>query len=325
MPAEPTAARLQRILVMAPWVIAHGSPTVQEVCERFALTPEELAQDLDLLLVCGLPPFGPGDMVEAWIEEDRVIIRMAEWLSRPMKLTQREALALLVSGRAIAKLPGLEEADSLRRALAKLESALPEKDARAATELAGLVEVELDESGAGSLSVLREAISNRRRIEIEYFSYGRNEMTTRKVDPLLVFSALGRWYLVANDLASGEERFFRTDRIKRIGDAGETFERPADLDIESYKRRPLFTPSEEDLEVTLDLEPAAAWVIETVPYERLDEVDGGRRRLTLRTPHLAWLVRMLLSLGDQARVVKPDELVLAVRETATRALARYRP
>ncbi|MGZ4208498.1 MAG: hypothetical protein ACXVQ6_11460, partial [Actinomycetota bacterium] len=124
MPAERTTERLRRILVLVPWVIAHPETTVTELCERFGISREELASDVDVLMMCGLPPFGPGDLIEAFIEGDQITIGMADYLAKPPRLTRGEAIALLVTGRAVAALPGMEEAESLRNALGKLASAV---------------------------------------------------------------------------------------------------------------------------------------------------------------------------------------------------------
>ena len=323
MPAERTTERLKRILVLVPWVIANPTATVDEVCERFGITREELASDVDVLMMCGLPPFGPGDLIEAFIEEDHVQIGMADYLARPPRLTRAEAIALLVMGRAVAALPGLEEAESLRSALGKLAGAVSPGEAERASELADAVAVELGATGDDLLAELRRAVDERARLRIEYYSSGRDEMTEREVDPLLLCASLGYWYVIAIDHLSGEERTFRVDRIRGASPTGESFVPPEGFDPSRYLDGPFFTPSPRDLLVTLELEPAAAWIREVVPFENEKELPGGRFRIELRTPHFAWLVRLLLTAGEAATVADPPELRDAVREAAVRALARY--
>jgi len=322
VPAERTTERLKRILVLVPWVIAHPEATVTELCERFDMTREELIADIDVLMMCGLPPFGPGDLIEAFVEGDSVVIAMAEYLAKPPRLTRAEAIALLVMGRAVAALPGLEEAGSLRSALGKLAEAVSPAESDRARALVDRVTVELGSVGDDLLAELREAVDLHRRLKISYYSSGRDEMTEREIDPLLVCASMGYWYVIANDRSSGEERTFRVDRIRDVSATGDSFEPPGTFDPSRYTEGPLFTPSPHDIVVTLDLEPEAAWIREVVPFE--DEADrNGLTRITLRTSHLAWLVRLLLSAGNTARVVEPEELRDAVRGAAARALALY--
>ena len=323
MPAERTTERLRRILVLVPWAIANPNATVSEICERFGITPEELAGDVDVLMMCGLPPFGPGDLIEAFIEGDHVQIGMAEYLAKPPRLTRAEAIALLVMGRAVAALPEMEEAASLRNALGKLAGAVSPGEAARANELAARVAVELGATGDDLLADLRKAIDEHHRLRIAYYSSGRDEMSERDVDPLLVCASLGYWYLIALDHRSGEERTFRVDRIRDASQTGDVFTPPPGFDPSRYSEGPFFTPSPHDMLVTLDLAPGAAWIREVVPSEDQSEQPGGSFRIALRTPHFAWLVRLLLSAGPDARVVEPAALQEAVQDAAARALALY--
>lgn len=320
---EKSTERLRRILVLVSWVIAHPGASLEELCERFGTTREELAADLDMVFCCGLPPFGPADLINVSIEGDRVQIDTAEYLARPPRLTRTEALTLLVMGRAIAQLPGFEEAEALRSALDKLGRAVLPADAGAARDMFERVEVELSPAGAELLAGLRDAAEERERLHIVYYSHGRGELTERDVDPLLVFFSGGNSYLAAFDHPSEEERLFRVDRIKEWRRTGTRFEPPAGFDPDRYADGPLFTPSARDIEAQIDVSPSAAWIREFVPYERAEEIDDGWIRIHLRTPNLEWLVRLLLSAGPSARAVQPPELAGAVRDAARSALARY--
>ncbi|HJR18876.1 MAG TPA: WYL domain-containing protein, partial [Actinomycetota bacterium] len=219
---------------------------------------------------------------------------------------------------------GVPEADSLHRGLAKLEAALAPEEAAAAAALAERVAIELEGTGAEPmLAGLREAIADHRRLAITYYSFGRDEISEREIDPYVVFGALGNWYVSARDGASNEQRIFRVDRIKEMKTTGESFEPPADLDASAIARGPLFVPSPHDVEVTLDLAPAAGWVREITPHDGAEPLADGWTRITLRTAHLQWLARLVLRLGGDVRVVGPGELVGLVEQTAQKALARY--
>ena len=70
-PDTSAAGRLQRLLALVPWVLDHPGATVDEVCERFEMTREMLIADVELLYVTGVPPYGPGDLMEAWVDGDK--------------------------------------------------------------------------------------------------------------------------------------------------------------------------------------------------------------------------------------------------------------
>lgn len=325
MPVEPTSERMRRILVMVPWVLARGEPSVQEVCERFGITRAELAADIDLLMVCGLQPFMPGDYIEAFIEGDRVIISAPLALDRPPRLARLEALQLLVAGRAMTGLAGLdeEEAASLRSALEKLARALSPGDHEVVAGLADRIAVHLGGPGEHLLPALRDAIERRERLAITYFSAGRAETGAREVDPLLVLRDRGAFYLIARDVGSDEERTFRVDRIRDAAPTGATFEPPPSFDPGRYAEGLPIEPSPDDTLVVIEVSRAAAWMREVIPCERVVDAPDGGARLEIRTARTGWLVPLLLSAGPDARALEPASFVDEVRDAARAALARY--
>lgn len=299
---------VQRILALVPYLVANPGVAKTTVAERFGLTLDELAADLDLVLMIGVPPFSGGDYIDVDDEGDTVTLRMADSFRRPVRLSPAEGLALLAAGRALLAVPGAESEGPLGRALGKLESAL------------GAPELVVDLGAPPFFDLVREACAEGRRIRIDYWSAGRDETTTRTVDPYSVFHATGEWYLEAFCHRAGADRLFRIDRIHSLERLDETFARPDDLagDLDVYRPRP------DDPRVTVDLDPAAAWVIERFPTEAVLHRDDGSVRVTLAVTEPAFLARLLLQLGPQARVVEPAEWRTIAVEPAARILDRYR-
>ena len=140
------------------------------------------------------------------------------------------------------------------------------------------------------------------RIEIEYWSAGRDAVTTRRIDPGPPFFALGEWYTDAFDHLRGEPRMFRVDRIRAAHPTGETFPPvPAGTPAAVYNPRP------DDRRVTVELPASAAWVAESFPAEGVEDLAGGGQRVVLAVSETAWLERVLLRAGPGARVVGPAE------------------
>ena len=301
--------RLRRLLALVPWVAAAEGPTVEEVCGRFGLAPQELAADLEMLFVCGLHPYTPDMLIEADIADGRVWIRYADFFSRPLRLTPAEGLALVAAGAALLALPGADHEGPLARGLAKLARVLGVAPEEA-------VEVELGDAPPGLLAVLQAAAAERRQVQIDYYAYGRDQWTTRTVDPWSVFSAAGQWYVLAWCHRVEAERLFRVDRVRTAI--------PLDVTFDPPPARPptaVYSPAPDDPVVVLELEPAARWVAEQYPHEALDDLGGGRCRVRLRVSGRSWLERLLLRLGPDARVVEGPHGV--ARSAAARLLRRY--
>jgi len=305
--------RLRRLLALVPWVAARGGADVDEVCARFGCTENELQSDLELLFVCGVHPFTPDALVEAWLDDGRVHISYADWFRRPLRLTPAQGLVLVATARALLSVPGTDPAGPLARALEKVALAVGAEPGEG-------VEVELGEADSGVLAELQAASAGERRVELDYYSFGSDRFTTRLVDPWLVFSSGGSWYLRGHDHHAGEPRMFRVDRVQAARATDERFERPADPGpTEAYTRRP------GDPVVVLDLEPAAAWVAGHHPVDDVEDLGNGRLRVHLPVSEPGWLARLLVGLGPLATVVEgPPELAESGRVTAARLLRRYR-
>src|SRR6266511_2138756 len=188
--------RLCRLLVVVPYVLRHPGVRIDELTKLFDIGEAELLEDLNLLFMSGLPPYGPGDLIDVQVEEGRVWIDMADYFSRPVRLSRSEALALYLRGKGLLGAPGLEEAPALASALAKIEQAL---GADTLESLSGRVEVGPPEHVGTALAAIRQAVEGKERLEIEYYSAARDELSTRRIDPEHLFLAIGNWYVVAWD------------------------------------------------------------------------------------------------------------------------------
>jgi proteasome accessory factor C len=312
MPRLSADDRLRRLLAVVPWVAARDGPRLADVAARFGCREDELVDDLQLLFLCGLHPYTPDMLVDVDIADGRVWIRYADYFARPLRLTPAEGLGLLAAGRTLLATPGADSAGPLSRGMAKLAAAL-------GVGVDEAVEISLGSAPEGVMAVLREAVGRSRQVEIEYYAFGRDEWTTRTVDPSTVFSASGQWYVSAWCHLVDDERLFRVDRVRTATLLDTHFLPPA-----SPRELAVYRPRSDDPRVTLELEPSAAWVLEQYPVERVEPVEGsgGRVRVTLAASHRAWLERLLLRLGPSARVVDGDQALAGT--AARRILERYR-
>ncbi|MGI8983199.1 MAG: helix-turn-helix transcriptional regulator [Acidimicrobiales bacterium] len=309
MPKLSADDRLQRLLAIIPWVASRDGPRVEEVSARFGCTEAELVGDLELLFLCGLHPYTPDMLIDVDIADGRVWIRYAEYFSRPLRLTPTEGLALLASGRTVLATSGGDDGGPLARGLDKLASAM-------GVDAGEAVEIELGPVAEDVLGTLRAAVAARRQVEIDYYSFGRDERARRVVDPYAVFSAGGQWYVTGWCHRVDDERVFRVDRIASATALDNSFDPPG-----SPPELATYRPGAGDRRVTLDLEPSARWVAEQYPVEKVEEAGGGRLRVTLVASQSAWLERLLLRLGRRAIVVGGDGGATAA--AARRLLARY--
>ncbi len=313
MTTGPSAQRLQRLLAMVPWIAAQDGPTLDEVCARFAITPSQLAADLEVIWLVGLPPYTPDALVDVVQEGDRVWIRYAEVFSAPQRLTPDQAVALLTAGASVLALPGADPDGALARGVAKLAAVL-------GVDADQVLDIDLGAGRPEVVELLRDAVQRHRRVRLDYYSYGRDTRTERDVDPHLLEAQEGGLYLVGHCHQAGGERRFRVDRIASAMLLEDTFETPAEP-----VGGELFAADDADPRVVLDLPPSAAWVSEVHPVEAVERRADGSSRVTLAVTAAPWLDRLLLGIGPEATIVSaPDDLLDSHRRAAARILARYR-
>jgi proteasome accessory factor C len=304
-----TASRLSRILAMLPWVIANPGAKVDEVCERFGYTRAQLAEDLAIVFVCGLPGYGPGDLMVAEIDDDEVFVDTADYFANAPRLAPAEALALLASG--IAVVGSGQASPALSSAVEKLSKALlPEGTGVIDVDLAGEPEL---------VAILREAAATNSVVQITYTSLSRDQTTVREVEPWSVFSSMGNWYLSGHCRMAGAERSFRVDRIRKVESTGANFEPPQALPPRAIR----YTPSVEDVRCRIALTPAARWVLDYYP---VDIVSEGPEETVVEFSAGDPLVaaRLLLRLGPEGRLLDGPEVDQALTTLRDRILSVYR-
>ena len=287
---------------------------------RFDYPRAQLVEDLTgVVFFVGVHPFTPDSMIEVDISDDQVQIRYADWFSRPLRLTPSEGARLLTAGHSLlsgqfgAGNDSDEAASPLLRALTKLGMALGEAADQA-------VEVRLGHARKETLPPLRSAVSREEQIDIEYYTYGRDELTQRIVEPLRIFSDNGNWYLHAWCHRATGERIFRVDRIRSVRLTGEPVEHQASDSGGS------FTPHGDDPRVVLRLHPDSAWVTEQYPTESVETDAEGRLVVSMAVSALGWLERLMLRLGPLGEIaaIDPPLSPTLVSEAANRILERYR-
>jgi proteasome accessory factor C len=315
--APKTSERLGRMLVIVPYLVQHPGTTLEEASRLFDVPADQLRRDLDLLFMSGLPPYGPGDLIDVDVDEEgRITIAMADHFSRPLRLTRNEALALYLRGTELVATPGLPEAPALASALQKLRETIGE-------QTLGEVDARFEgAAGAGRspehLETLRQAAREHRALEIDYFAGSTGEWTSRRIEPEEVFWSLGNWYVAAWDAGADAERLFRADRIRRADLTDGTF--PA-RGLQGAGRA-LYTPTPDDVPVRLRLKSAARWIAEY--FATVDPVEqDGYLEVTLPARQLGWVAHLLLRVGPDAEVVEPAALAEEVRALASRTLDRY--
>lgn len=254
----------------------------------------------------------------------------------PLMLSENEAVVTIVSLSAAVQTGLQGEDDAAETAVSKIRRVLPptlERRVRALLETssqpprrpdAGAVE-------SGVLLTIAEAAYEHRPLEIEYRNRANHD-SARTVLPWGIVAQGGKWYLTGPDLASGQLRTFRIDRIRRVHVAPGNFEIPEQFDPTRQVQQSLArTPRRHDVSVLLRApeDQIRRHLPAHVAEVRRAGADApGRqasdewRRVRLRAESLDWVAASIVSIDASFVIERPHELQEAVAALIDRAARR---
>jgi len=301
------------MLALVPWLTAHPGVSVAECAAHFGVSEEQLQKDLWQIVMCGVPGYGPDQLVDIQFWDDGVIhVLDPQTLDRPLRLTHEEALSLLVALRMLAQLPGIEDRAAIASAAAKLERAASD----AGSERFVVVRVDVP---AEVTDAVDRSVAEGRALEIRYASATKDEVTERTVRPIRLFTIDGVSYLEGFCMSAQAVRTFRLDRVlaARVGD-------PLPETDDSALPGPPPSDLRAGRTALLEVDPSARWIIDVHDGELVaDGLPGGCATVRLPLMSDAWAIRLVLSLHGAARVVEPRDLAGAVAAAARAARAAY--
>ena len=299
---------LATLLSIVPYFHSRGAVPVAEAARDLGMSEKQLRAALWQLWSCGLPGYGPGDLIDlAFSSEDLDDAEMVEvtftaGIDRPVRLTAAEAVTLETGLAVFLDHPEVVDQSALRDLLRTLRTA-------AGAERRG----GQDDPRPGTLredaDLVRTAVRQGRALRFVYHSASSDTSTTRVVDPARLSVADGHSYLHGVDRGAGQWRTFRTDRmsgVEEVGPRRELGPEPQDDDGEGEMRL-------EDARVPA----AAAWFLDEFAFHDVVRRPDGDLDVRIAYHDRAWLVRFLVGHAD---VVTPTDPRL-VAEIAARAAA----
>lgn len=322
--SSKVSSRLNRILLMVPYIVGPEGASIRELCGKFRVSREELMCDLDTLRMCGVPNYTPYDLIDYWVEGDRVHVEFADFFERPLTLTREEAVALFVAGHALIRSRMFRKDSALGSALDKVGRVLSQQEKEDVENVIERILVEMDAYSGRWKEIIEEGLEKQKNLLIEYYSFSRGEMTTREVEPLSLVWSSGYWYLLAWCHEAADNRLFRMDRIKNVSltkrkaGAGERRDFTVPELVGEYK------PGRKAHQVKLKfVGREGRRLVEEWPTATVTEGRGGSVTVEFRTQNLSWLSNYLLKFGDRMNIESPNELKKMVEDKAGQLLKEY--
>lgn len=304
-----TTQRVRRLIALLNQLTEGDRVSVASLAEQVGTSASELAGDLEDLMMCGVAPYDPGDLMPMYIEDGHVVI----WgelpaLRGPVRLSAAETRALVSALQAV----GFDGADPL---VARLLAATA-GGGFDAEELERTVRALSTAHDSSSFEAVARGIANSEVVSIDYANAGASAVTTRLIEPVALFAERGAWYVTAWCRRAGDWRTFRMDRIRSAALTGEAFvQRVASPIADS----------------AFDAEGLPCATLRFAPGERFSErewpgasvettSDDGSVTVSVPFGGTSWIARQVVARLGHVVVIAPDEVRTAVRELAQQEL-----
>lgn len=303
-----SADRARRLLALLRHLTPDASIPLARLASLVGSTPDEIANDIEVLSLCGIAPYMPDDLVAVYVEDGEAHV----WaplpaLDRAVRLSAREARALAAALQAA----GFPADDPLTSRL--LAAASTDFDAEA---LAHLVRSATAQVQGGVYATLALALERGDVVRIAYRSTGASTESERDIEPLAMLNDRGAWYVSAHCRRAGAPRTFRLDRIHTATATGKHFERPTAC-ADTSDTSAAFVPNGLPL-ATLRFANAEEFSARDWPGARVVTAEGVGVVVEVPFSGTPWIARMVAARLGHVEAIGPPEIRAAVREIAAR-------
>ncbi|MEO9323893.1 YafY family protein [Nocardioides sp. C4-1] len=312
--------RADRLVATVLLLQQRGRVTAAEVAAELEVSVPTARRDLAALSTAGVPVYPQPGRGGGW----RLVGGARTDLSG-LSSSEAQALFLLLG-------PAAGGAPETRAALRKLLRALPATFRDDAEAAAGATLV--DPTGWGGVGrdrpvlvdTLSAAVVRRRRVRLGYRD-ARDRASERDVEPWGLADKDDAWYLVAGTTRG--RRTFRLDRVVAVDVLAETFERPADVDLEAAWQETVGEVESRRSRTTATVLVEQRWVfVLRDQFGRHCEVGepgpDGRTTVRVAAPTALDLARTLAGWGGQVEVVEPAAVRDELARIGHELVAAYR-
>lgn len=316
------ASRLLHLLLLLQ---TRQRMTTTELAERLEVSRRTVLRDVEALSMAGVPVYA-----ERGRNGGIVLLPGARLNASHLEPGELEALSVAgLDGEHLKRLGLTAVHETAARKIAARQAG--ESGAPNLTRLADLVVVDssawlADPRAEVDVAELAWALRHRRRMEIQYRRSTEGRASPRIVDPYGLVAKSGRWYLIADDLGTGQ--LFALERLSdyKLLDAPAALRSGQTLRTvwAALKER---TESPGRVSVTVRLRESRLDLARRILGTRIHEVscaEKGWCTVVVRYPDVE-SVRQLLQFGDHIEILTPEAARERIRQLATDMAERHSP
>jgi len=298
-----------------------------ELAKELECHPRTVYRDLEALQVAGFPIYT--ERVEGknlWSLLDTLKHQI------PIPFTLTELMALYFSGDILKIFKGTVFHESLESLFHKVRTTLPQESANYLKNVEQILHVGLKpykEYGSFReiINQVNEAATKKKSVEIVYQTMGRKRLTRRKVDPYRIWFFNGTFYLIGHCHLRDELRTFALDRIKMLHLTKESFQVPAEFNLEEFLKPGFGVITGEPRKIRAWFDSDIAGYIKEKIWHESQEIhpqDDGSIVFEVYVAVTDEIKSWIMSWGAMAEVLEPESLREEIREEVEAVLQCYK-
>ena len=299
--------KTERLIGILSILLQQEKVTAPQLAREFEVSRRTIQRDIESLCRAGIPistaqGAGGGISIMEGYRVDRTV------------LTAPEMQAILAGLRSLDSVSGTRRYTRLMEKLSAGSGVLLPGSAQMLIDLSSWYK----DSLAPKIEEIQSAIRQHRTIRFAYFS-PKGE-SVRTVEPYYLLFRWSAWYVWGWCHTRQDFRLFKLNRMTDLA-AGELFSpRPAPLpDLEPERVFPA------KYRVTVRFEPSCRWrLVEEYGPDSFTTDPDGWLRFTGGFPDADSALSWVLTFGDKAELLQPDQLRRRLGELTSALAARYR-
>lgn len=291
-----------------------------EIADRFNISLRTVYRDIRALEEAGVPLVS---------EAGKGYYLVDGYNLPPVMLTKEEAGAMLVAEKLMQNFGDRSLYPHFDSAAYKIRSVLPESQKEFLEKINEQIAIynkpTVQENFPNNfMAEIQEALANRRCIEIEYFTQGRREWNTRRIEPIGMLFYGSNWHLIAYCKERMDYRDFRIDRVREMKILPFEVKHTDGIEIREY----LKTKWEQNElhEVVIHFDKDSIGMLSTTKYYFGfvdEEVLKDSVRMVFATNDMNYLAQWLLSYGELVLKVETNALLEKMKSIVQKLRMQY--
>lgn len=299
--------KMERLIGILSILLQREKVTAPELAEQFEVSRRTIQRDIESLCRAGIPlstvqGSGGGISIMEGYRVDRTV------------LTAPEMQAILAGLRSLDSVSGTRRYAQLMEKLSAGTGGLVSDGAHILIDLSSWYKGSL----APKIECIQKGIEQRRTIRFRYYSPAGESVRT--IEPYYLVFHWSAWYVWGWCRTRREFRLFKLNRMTDLAADSPFYPRPAPVPDLTLER--IFP---EKYQVTVLFDPACRWrLVEEYGQDSFTTEPDGKLRFQRGFPTADSVLSWVLTFGDKAELLEPEELRTQLEAVLRRMEQRYK-